>query len=92
VGRPSLLSLSHGLRILVMCIGIFGGHHFHGVLGAVAGVAIAQFASWPVALYFRRHLGLPGLHADIILIPALVSGAILGYGLNLLLNNIRQYL
>jgi hypothetical protein len=53
--------------------------------GAVAGVACSYFASWPLAFYFRRKVGIGSWGADVALLPALAAGALFGHLLSLAL-------
>jgi O-antigen/teichoic acid export membrane protein len=91
-GRPALLTLANALRLVSLFLGIWGGHHLHGLQGAVWGVAISQFATWPVALFFRQRLGLPSWRADMALLPALTVGCTLGWVANGMLTHLRSVL
>jgi O-antigen/teichoic acid export membrane protein len=91
-GRPVLLTLANALRASSLFLGISAGHHLYGLHGAVWGVAIAQFASWPVALFFRHRLGLPGWRADVALLPALAVGCGLGWVANAIFVHLRSVL
>jgi hypothetical protein len=56
----------------------------------VAGVVCSYFASWPLALYFRRKIGIGGWRADAALVPAFVVGLLVGQTLTMLLGHVPR--
>lgn len=78
-GQTRLMTAANALRLLALFTFIPLGFHFHGLDGAVLGVALAPYASWPLALYFRHQQKLGGLAADAWVIPSLLGGSVAGY-------------
>ena len=80
VGRPEIATLSNLVRLVGLGVGIVVGHRLFGFQGAVAGIALSQYWTWPVALWFKhRHQAL-SLRAEALLVPAILVGALLGFG------------
>jgi O-antigen/teichoic acid export membrane protein len=79
VGTPKYLTLANCLRLVALVAGVLLGQRFWGLHGALAGVALAQFAAWPVAIWFKaRHSALTW-RAEALFPPALVLGLACGW-------------
>lgn len=79
VGRPKYQTLASFIRLACLMLGILLGHHLGGLQGAVVGIALSQFSSWPLALWFKARQAALGWRAEALLLPALVGGAGLGW-------------
>ena len=67
VGQPRWLVLANGLKFLAMIVLLPVGVHAFGAAGAIAGLAGAELFRYAVLTTALRHLGLPGLGADLAL-------------------------
>ncbi len=79
VGRPSLVTLANFLRLIALCAGILLGHRFWGVEGAIFGIALSQFAAWPLAWWFKARTRAFNWRSEAALMPALAAGLALGW-------------
>ncbi len=79
---PVWVSANNILRALLLATAIPAGHALAGERGAIAGVVLSQFASWPLSLYFKHREGL--LRGTERWLPALVLGMACGGALHLL--------
>lgn len=84
-GQPVWVSASNGLRALALTLLIPAGFAVAGERGAIAAVVASQFASWPVALWFKHRHGLLTLASERLWLPALASGLAGGWLLDLVL-------
>ena len=83
VGQPYLQTLANLLRLCTMLIGIVVGLPYFGMPGAVAAVALCQFSVWPLALWFLIRRGAFSWRSEALVVPALLGGLALGWGLRL---------
>ncbi len=79
VGRPSLVTLANLLRLLALVAGILLGHRFFGMQGAIFGIALSQFAAWPVAWWFKARVGGFNWRSEAALVPAVAAGLAVGW-------------
>jgi O-antigen/teichoic acid export membrane protein len=84
-GETHWMTAANVLRLASLVVFVPTGFHLNGMEGAVAGVACSYFASWPLAFYFRRKVGIGSWGADVALLPALAAGALFGHLLSLAL-------
>jgi len=84
-GRPAWVSASNALRALSLVLLIPAGFAVAGERGAIAAVVLSQFASWPVALWFKYRNGLLTLASERVWLPALALGLLAGWGLDAVL-------
>lgn len=78
-GRPSLVTLANLLRLVALGLGIGLGHYFWGVEGAIFGIALSQYAAWPVAWWFKARTNSFSWRSEALLVPALAAGMSLGW-------------
>ena len=71
------------LRLGALVVGLVVGQHFWGLMGAVTGVALSQYAAWPLALWFKKTVNALSWRAEALLVPAIVGGLVLGEVLSL---------
>jgi O-antigen/teichoic acid export membrane protein len=84
-GKPMLVAYSMVPRVVVLFAGIPLGHAYGGLDGVLVAVVLSQFASWPVSHWYRARLGIRGMGAwDLLFIPALSIGLLVGWGLAIL--------
>ena len=79
LGRPGWVSANNGLRALCLAAFIPLGFALAGERGAILGVVLSQFASWPLSLRFKHEQGLLNWATERWWLPALVAGMALGY-------------
>lgn len=84
-GLPAWVSANNILRAVLLAIAIPVGDSLAGERGAIAGVVLSQFASWPLSLYFKQREGLLHWGTERWWLPALVLGMACGGALHLLL-------
>ena len=74
VGRPELISVSNLIRLisLIACVNL--GFFLHGTVGALFGIAVSQFSTWPMSMYFRVNRGLTSWRTELLLLPEIMAG------------------
>lgn len=85
-GKAHYTVLKNLLVIGALYVAIQVGYQMDGLRGAVWGVVIGQFASWPVAIYFLRQQGIAVLASSVFALPAALAGLIVGLGVDRLLS------
>ncbi len=81
VHKPEYTTLANLIRLVALVLGTLVGHAYWGLPGAVAGIALSQFSTWPLAFWFRWRYGALRWRVDAMLVPALAGGALLGLAL-----------
>ncbi len=84
-GQPAWVSANNALRALSLIVCIPAGFALTGERGAIAGVVVSQFASWPLSLLFKHQQGLLRWATEKWWLPALGLGMALGWLLDWLL-------
>jgi O-antigen/teichoic acid export membrane protein len=79
VGRPELIAISNAIRLGGLIIFTIIGFKIFGVTGALVGIALSQYSTWPMALFFRYKRKLLNLKTEVLIIPELLVGGIIGY-------------
>jgi O-antigen/teichoic acid export membrane protein len=82
LGRPGWVSANNGLRALALIICIPAGFSLAGDRGALWGVVISQFASWPLSLRFKYTHGLLRWSTEKWWLPGLGLGMAVGWAIN----------
>lgn len=67
------------LQVAVMLAGLPIGYHLAGMIGAVYGVLVSNFAIVPLIWWLEARSGLFDWRAEVKVIPAFVVGALVGY-------------
>jgi O-antigen/teichoic acid export membrane protein len=80
MGKTSLLALAGLPRALIIVVGVPFGYSLFKLDGALLAVVLSQFAHWPLAIWFRTEHKLNSLLNDMVLLPALFLGLVLGWG------------
>ncbi len=78
-GRTSLVTLANLLRLIALGLGIMLGQHFWGVRGAIIGIALSQYAGWPLAWWFKARVRAFTWRSEALLLPALFLGMSVGW-------------
>ena len=86
LGQPAWVSGNNVLRALSLAVFIPAGFAIAGESGAIAGVVVSQFASWPLSLLFKHREGLLCWGTEKWWVPALGAGVALGWLLDVLLS------
>ncbi len=81
-GEPAWVSASNTLRAMCLAVLIPAGFALAGEKGAIAAVVLSQFASWPVALWFKFKNDLLTWPSERIWLPAFAVGLLLGWALD----------
>jgi hypothetical protein len=81
-GQPAWVSANNALRAGGLAVLVPAGFALAGERGAIVGVVLSQFASWPLSLLFKRQQGLLGWATEKWWLPALVAGAAAGWTLD----------
>jgi O-antigen/teichoic acid export membrane protein len=84
-GAPGWVSANNALRAIGLVLFIPAGFAMAGEQGAIAGVVLSQFASWPLSLWFKHRQGLLSWATEKWWLPALAAGVVLGLLLDRLL-------
>jgi len=79
MGHPQFVTLASFIRLVALGLGILVGHHFWGVVGAVAAIALSQYAAWPLAWWFSARHGAFTWRSEAVFIPAVAGGALVGW-------------
>ncbi len=83
VGTPKYMTFANFLRLVFLVIGLYVGQHVGAMRGAVVGIALSQFAAWPLAIWFKSRHGILTLRAEAALLPAIVVGLGAGWVVSL---------
>ncbi len=78
-GSPQYITLANLIRLVALGLGIFVGQRFWGVTGAVCGIALSQFSTWPLAWWFKAKHRAFTWRSEILLAPALLLGCSVGW-------------
>jgi len=78
-GQPAWVSANNSLRALGLVVFIPAGFALGGEPGAIIGVVLSQFASWPLSLRFKQQQGLLSWATEKWWLPALALGMALGW-------------
>ncbi|MDG4560523.1 MAG: oligosaccharide flippase family protein [Candidatus Competibacter sp.] len=81
-GQPAWVSANNALRALSLIACIPAGFALAGERGAIAGVVVSQFASWPLSLLFKHRQGLLRWATEKWWPPALGLGLLAGWALD----------
>jgi O-antigen/teichoic acid export membrane protein len=82
-GLPKLFTNLIAIRTAVAIALIPLGFHFFGFPGALWAIAASQLSVLPMTIYYQLKYDLFDLSTEILLLPALFAGMILGKGLSL---------
>lgn len=82
-GLPKLFSGLLAIRVAAIMVLIPLGFHFFGLSGALWAIVISQFSSLPATIYYQLKYDLFDLSMEVMLLPALFVGMIVGKGFNL---------
>lgn len=84
-GMPAWVTANNILRAVLLATAIPVGFALADERGAIAGVVLSQFASWPLSLYFKYRHGLLHWGTERWWLPALLLGMAGGSIVHLLL-------
>lgn len=78
VAKTKYGAIANALRLVALAAGLFLGRHFFGLVGAIVGVALSQYAAWPLAIWFKKHVHALTWRAEALLIPSIAAGLVVG--------------
>jgi O-antigen/teichoic acid export membrane protein len=82
-GQPAWVSANNVLRTLGLFVLVPAGYRVAGSQGAIAGVVLSQFASWPLSLWFKHRHGLLTWGSEAVWPPVLALGMATGWLIDL---------
>ncbi len=71
-------AIANTLRLVALAIGLVVGRHWFGLVGAVVGVALSQYAAWPLAIWFKQRVNALTWRSEAMLLPAIAAGLLVG--------------
>jgi O-antigen/teichoic acid export membrane protein len=77
-GRPGWVTANNALRALSLAVFIPSGFALGGEQGAIVGVVVSQFASWPLSLWFKHRHRLLDWRSETRWLPAVTAGVAIG--------------
>jgi O-antigen/teichoic acid export membrane protein len=83
--KPQFITLANFIRLAALMLGLLGGHHFWGIKGAVWGIALSQFSTWPLAWWFKARHRIFTWRSEAALLPAIGAGALVGWVASMIL-------
>ena len=78
VGKTKYGAIANTLRLVALVVGLLAGRHFFGIVGTVAGVALSQYAAWPLAIWFKKRMHALTWRAEALLVPSIAGGLVVG--------------
>lgn len=85
VAKTKYGAYANAMRLVALVAGLLVGRHFFGIVGTVIGVALSQYAAWPLAIWFKKQVHALTWRAEALLIPCIVGGLVVGAGISLAL-------
>lgn len=85
VAKTKYGAIANMLRLAALVGGLIIGSHLFGLVGAVAGVALSQYAAWPLAIWFKGKIHALTWRAEALVVPAIVGGLAVGVTLSFVL-------
>lgn len=84
-GKPAWVTANNLLRVALLAIAVPLGLAWDGERGAIIGVVLSQFGSWPLSMWFRHRQGVLGWRAEawwpLALLGGLAAGAAFDQGM-----------
>jgi O-antigen/teichoic acid export membrane protein len=81
-GLPKLFTYIVAIRAASTFVLVPLAFHFFGLHGALWAIVLGQMSNLPTTIYYQAKFNLFDLSKELLLLPALVVGMILGAGLN----------
>jgi O-antigen/teichoic acid export membrane protein len=88
MGQPQMLTLVNAVRFLCAFIGIPLAFQFAGFEGALAVIVLTQYTGWPFAVYFKIRNKLFDWRTELLSIPWLALGLMIGSMTNFMLKTL----
>jgi len=79
MGKPHLMTLLIVVRVLALFSFIPAGYYFLGLEGALWGIVLGNYFGIPLAIYLQAKYNLLDIRKELITLPVIVPGAILGW-------------
>jgi O-antigen/teichoic acid export membrane protein len=80
LGRPKLLGILNGIRVTAVYVGIPLAFAWRGFDAALWAVVAAPALAVPAMILMKHRLGLLDVRKEVVVLPALLVGMLLGYG------------
>ena len=84
LGKPQISTITNGCRWIALYFGLPISFHFWGFYGALVAIVLSQFAGWPAAIFFKIRYGLMDVIVELLAVPPLVVGLLLGFSFRLI--------
>jgi O-antigen/teichoic acid export membrane protein len=78
VAKTNYMAYANTLRLIALAAGLVVGRHYFGLVGAIVGVALSQYAAWPLAIWFKAQVRALTWRAEAMLVPAIAGGLLVG--------------
>ena len=78
VAKTKYGTFANFLRLAALVAGLVIGQHLWGLTGAVVGVALSQYAAWPLAIWFKASIHALTWRAEALFVPLIVAGLLVG--------------
>jgi len=78
-GEPKYITFANLIRLIALGLGIVVGNHYWRTTGAICGIALSQFAAWPLAWWFKAKHHVLTWRSEMMLAPALLAGTSIGW-------------
>jgi O-antigen/teichoic acid export membrane protein len=79
-GLPRIFTNVIAIRVFVTVLAVPLGFYFFGLPGALWAIALSQLSSAPATIYYQLKYDLFDLSKELLLVPALFAGMIVGKG------------
>lgn len=78
-GAPKYMTLANLIRLVALALGILVGQHFWGTVGAIGGIALSQYAAWPLVWWYKAQHKALTWQSELMLLPAVAAGWTVGW-------------
>lgn len=85
--KPKIFTVVNVIRFVCSYVGIPLAFHEGGFQGALIAIVVIQYAGWPAAFYFKIKHGLFDWKVELMAIPLLAAGLLLGWPVSWLLDH-----
>lgn len=83
IGKPWLVTILTGVRLVALYATVPYLAYHYGLVGGAAGVVISHLVKVPAMYYMKLKNGFFSLKNELLLIPFVGTGLLLGYGLSI---------
>jgi O-antigen/teichoic acid export membrane protein len=88
-GSAKIYTLLHAIRVGTLYIVVPIAFHLYGLAGALWGVVFAHVSFAPLVIFYMMKFGIFSRRKELLALPAVLVGVLLGIGLNLTVPLVR---